>query len=155
MAIGCAVSKAMRAHAAQIDLIDDRLFMGAPELVVALLADAENLDRLALLRERVGAIARQAHDRSVESAAKPALAGADHEQVRLARAAAGKQRRRLRALRDPAGEIGEHQLDFLGVGTRRLDRALRAAQLRHGDHLHGLGDLLRRLDGGDPVSQVL
>jgi hypothetical protein len=42
-------------------------------------------------------------------------------------------------------EIGQHRLHALGIGTRRLGLRLRAAQLGSRDHLHGLGDLLRRL----------
>ena len=41
------------------------------------------------------------------------------------------------------------------IGARRLGRRLGAPELGRRDHLHGLGDLLRRLDGGDAVSQVL
>ena len=72
--------------------------MGAAKLVVALLADAEDLDRLALGRERVGALAREADDRGVEAAAQAALAGADDQQMRLVGAVAAEQRRRLRSL---------------------------------------------------------
>jgi hypothetical protein len=37
----------------------------------------------------------------------------------------------------------------------RLRPPLRTPQLRRGDHLHRLGDLLRRLDRGDPVFQII
>ena len=43
----------------------------------------------------------------------------------------------------------------LGIGARGLGRRLRAAQLGGRDHLHGLGDLLRRLGGGDADAHVL
>ena len=42
------------------------------------------------------------------------------------------------------------EVKFFCVG-----RKLGAAKLRRGHHLHGLGDLLRRLHGGDAVAQVL
>jgi hypothetical protein len=35
-----------------------------------------------------------------------------------------------------------------------LNALLRAPQLRRGDHLHRLGDLLRRLDGPHPSSDI-
>ena len=56
---------------------------------------------------------------------------------------------------DRRGDIAQHLVHALGIGPRRLRRGLRAAQLRGRDHLHGLGDLLRRLGGGDAVAQVL
>ena len=71
------------------------------------------------------------------------LAGADH------------QRRAAVAALERGGEIGEHRLHARGVGPRRLGRRLRAPELRRGHHLHGLGDLLRRLDRGDAVAQLL
>ena len=76
------------------------------------------------------------------------------KQMNLVRSAAGEQARAL-AVGRGAGEIGQHRLDLLGVRPRRFDRALRPPQLRNRDHLHSLGDLLRRFDGGDPVSEVL
>ena len=54
-----------------------------------------------------------------------------------------------------AGEVREHGLDLIGEGPRGFGGDLGAAQLRRRDHLHRLGDLLRRFDGGDPVSEVL
>ena len=50
--------------------------MRAAQLVIALLADAENLDRLALGLQRVRLLTREPHDRRVEGAAQPALAAA-------------------------------------------------------------------------------
>ena len=49
----------------------------AAQLLVALAADAEELDLLALGHERVGALAREPHDRRIERAAQAALGGAD------------------------------------------------------------------------------
>ena len=67
--------------------------MRAAQLIVALLADAKDFDRLALRGERIGPLARQAHDGGVESAAQPALAGADEEKMRLVATAADEQPR--------------------------------------------------------------
>jgi Zn-dependent M28 family amino/carboxypeptidase len=63
---------------AQLDVLDDLLLEGAAQLLVALAADAEELDLFALVHQRQRALARQPHDRRVEGAAQAALAGADH-----------------------------------------------------------------------------
>jgi hypothetical protein len=39
----------------------------------------------------------------------------------------------------------------IGTGSHRL--VLRAPELGRGHHLHGLGDLLRRLDAADPEAE--
>ena len=127
----------------------------AAQDVVALLADADDLDRLALRRcSAVGVVARKARDRGVERAAEAALGGADDEQVASVGAGAGEQRAALRRRDDARARLAEHRRHALGVGPRGLGRHLGAAQLRRRDHLHGLGDLLRRLHGGDAVAQV-
>jgi hypothetical protein len=43
----------------------------------------------------------------------------------------------------------------LRIGPGGLGRLQRTPKLRRGDQFHRLGDLLRRLDGGDPVFQIL
>ena len=48
-----------------------------------------------------------------------------------------------------ASETLDKLLEAQGVGTRRDRRFLRTAQLGGGDHLHRLGDLLRRLHRAD------
>ena len=55
------------------------------------------------------------------------------------------------------GGNGKDQVHLLVVATgeRGLGGHLRPAQLGRGDHLHRLGDLLGRLDRGDPVLEVL
>ena len=68
---------------------------------------------------------------------------------------AGQEPRALRPDRDAAREVGEQGRHALGEGARGLGRHLGAAQLGGRDHLHGLGDLLRRLHGGDAVAKVL
>jgi len=42
-----------------------------------------------------------------------------------------------------------------GVRARREHPLLSAAQLRPGNHLHGLGDLLRVLDAADPAPESI
>ena len=46
-------------------------------------------------------------------------------------------------------QVADHRPDSLGVRPRRGHALLRAAQLRRGDHLHRLRDLLRALDARD------
>src|SRR4051812_2047885 len=143
------------AHAAQVDEVDDALAEQAAQDVETLLADADDLDVLALSDEAVRVIAGKARDRGVEGAAQAPLRRADDEKVPAVLARAGEEARRFRPRRDAAGEIAEHLGHALRIGPRRLGRALGPAQLRRRDHLHGLGDLLRRLHRGDAVAQVL
>src|SRR5262249_59839131 len=82
------------AHAAQLDVLDDLLLELAPQLLVALTADAVEFDLLARGRERVGFFARKAHDRRIERAAQTALRGADHEQMHAVATGAPQQPRR-------------------------------------------------------------
>ena len=135
-------------------MLDDLLLVVAAELLVALAADAEELDRLAVGDQRIGLLARKSHDRRVERPAQAALGGADEQQVHLVIAGAAQQRGRGVEPGDRGGDIAEHLVHALGIGPRRLRRDLRAPQLRGRDHLHRLGDLLRRLGGGDAHAHV-
>ena len=104
--------------------------------------------------ELADVVARKAGDLAVEAAAQAALGRADDQQMRVVLAGAGHQRRRVAAAADGIGDVGQHRAHPLRIGTRRLGSFLRTAQLRRGDHLHRLGDLLRRLDRGDTVAEV-
>ncbi len=69
-------------------------------------------------------------------------------------AGAGHQRRsnvRLDRIRD-VGKNGAHALRIRPGGLRSF---LGAPKLRRGDHFHRLGNLLRRLYGGNAVFQIL
>ena len=90
----------------------------------------------------------------IERAAQAAFAGADQQQMHLILAGAGQQRRRAGRTGRGGRDVGDHRVHFFGVGPRRFGGGLRAAQLRGRDHLHGLGDLLRRLGGGDADPHV-
>src|SRR5579883_2812662 len=87
------VGKADRAHRAQLDHLDDL----PPELpaqhVIALLADAQELDRFALAGKRVGRVARKSCDRRVEGAAEAALCRADGQEVSVIAPSPPEQRR--------------------------------------------------------------
>ena len=139
---------------AQIDALDDQRGEVAAQDVVALLADADDLDRLAGGEKLADMVARKPRDLAVEAAAQAALRRADDEQMHVVLAGSGHQGRRIAAAAHRFGDVGQHGAHALRIGTRGLGGLLRATQLRRGDHLHRLGDLLRRLDRGDPVAEV-
>ena len=61
---------------------------------------------------------------------------------------------RVLRLIDARGDAREHAPRLVRERPRRHDALLRAAQLRRGDHLHRLRDLLRRLDGANAPAHV-
>src|SRR3546814_18237419 len=67
--------------------------MVATQLVAALLADAENLHRLAGGGQFLDLAAGELDDRRVEGAAQAALGGGDHQQMHLVLAGADQQTR--------------------------------------------------------------
>ena len=137
-------------RAAEIgDGLDDVAGEVAAQLVAALAADRQDLDRLALGQQRTDGAARLAHDRAVEAAAQAAVGGGDDQQMDLVGAGAGQQPGPGAALE--AGAQRRHDVVHgLGIGAGRHGLLLGAPQLGRGHHLHGLGDLLRRLDASDP-----
>jgi hypothetical protein len=60
----------------------------------------------------------------------------------------------MRGRIDAAGETVQHALHPLGEGAGPDDAILSAAQLRCRDHLHGLGDLLRRFHRANAPPEV-
>jgi hypothetical protein len=70
-------------------------------------------------------------------------------------AGTGQQHRRAGRTCRRRRNVGNHRIHLLGIGPRRFGRALGAAQFGRRNHLHGLGDLLRRLGGGDAIAEVL
>ena len=96
----------------------------------------------------------------VEGAAQALVARDDQDQG-LARtglaavvAARRRQQRVLHLARRHGGEMLRHLAQFQGVRARREDLVLRATQLRRGDHLHRLGDLLRVLHRPDAPAKI-
>ena len=57
--------------------------------------------------------------------------------------------RRVGGTVDALTEIAEHPAHFMGVRPRSQNAILRTLELRGRDHFHGLGNLLRILEGGD------
>ena len=97
------IDEAELTHRTQFEMTDDLLVEVTAQLLVALAADAEELDRLALVHQRQCALARETDDRGIESAGQAALAGADQQQVNLILAGADEQRR-AGACRRSAGD---------------------------------------------------
>ena len=91
----------------------------------------------------------------VESTAQTAFSSTYDKQMHLVVSGSRHQLWRICATRYGSGNICQNLTHPLGIGARSFGRILRTPKLRRGDHLHRLGDLLRRLDGGDPVSQIL
>ncbi len=85
---------------AQVDAVDDQRGVVAAQDVVALLADADDLDRLAVGQQLADVVAREAGDLRVEAAAQAALGRADDQQMHVVLAGAGHQRRRFAAAAD-------------------------------------------------------
>ena len=81
---------------------------------------------------------------------KAALRRRDDDEVNLILASAREQLGAALADCNLGGQTRHHRFEPLGIGTSGNRRFLRAAQLRGGDHLHRLGDLLRRFDAADP-----
>jgi hypothetical protein len=73
----------------------------------------------------------------------------------LVLAGAGQQRRRAGRTRGSHSDISDDRFHLGSVRPRRFGGGLRTAQLRGRDHLHRLGDLLRRLGRGDADPHVL
>ena len=69
-------------------------------------------------------------------------------------AGADEQPRGGAEVADRGGDIAEHLFHAFGERTRGFGRSLRTAQLGGRDHLHGLGDFLRRLGRGDAHAHV-
>ncbi len=149
-----ALREAELADAPQLDHLDDAGGKIALQLVEALLADAEEFHLLAVGDQAPRVVAGQAHDGGVEGAAQAALGGADHEQMNVVAPGSHHQRRAALASLERRRQIGQHPFHALGIGAGGFGGALRAPELRRRHHLHGLGDLLRRLHGCDAVAQV-
>src|SRR5262249_44919452 len=126
-------------------MFHDLLFELPPELLIAFAADTEKLHLFALVHLRKRMFARQANDGRVEWTAKAALTGADQQEMYLIPPRASEERRRAGGTRCRGGNVGDHGFHLVGIWPRCLSRALRAAQLGSSHHLHGFGDLLRRL----------
>src|SRR5262245_10113133 len=119
-------------------------------IVESLAADQHQLHlAILMLAEESLALAQEVR---VEAAAEAAIAG-EHHEVDATLLAPSQEWMRL--LGEPGDDGREHLRELRSVGPRLLGGLLRAAQARSGDHLHGLGDLLRRADRADPLAEVL
>ena len=149
------IDKADALDAHEIDRVDDAVGVAALQLVAALAADAEDLHRLAVAQQRLDRLPRKAHDIGVEAAAQPAIRRRHDHQMILLAAGADQQFRRAGIVLLAARKARDHRTHLFRIGTRGFRCLLRPAQLGGRHHLHGLGDLARRLDARDPVAEGL
>ena len=131
-----------------------RHFESAPRVVVASAAANEAEHDLApgvLGDERRGRL----DDVGVEAPAQPAV-GRDHDEERASTSSRDLSfvQQRMRRRVDAGGQAVEHPLHLRCVRPRLLNPLLRAAELRRGDHLHRLRDLLRRFHRANAAPDV-
>jgi hypothetical protein len=92
-------------------------------------------------------------DVGIEAAAQTAVRRDDNQQ-RTPGTLRRKTKQRMRILIDARDQTVQHLQHPLGERARRNHPILRAFQPGRGDHLHRLGDLLRRLDRADPAPEI-
>ena len=136
-------------------VVDDVVLERTAKHVVALAADGQDLDRLALCNQLQCMLACQTDDRGVEAPRQTTLAGRNDQEMNLILACPGQEKRCFGIAGIGSREAGQYLGHTLRIRTGSLGRLLCTAQFRSGDHFHRPGDLLRRLDGGDPVFQIL
>src|ERR1700730_9402396 len=101
------IAEAERADRAQVDHFDDLASELPAQDVMAFLADANDLNRLALPHERQRRLTRETRDRGVKSAAKAAFGGTDDQEMDAV-AAAPEQCRNLAPRRNRSSEISQN-----------------------------------------------
>jgi hypothetical protein len=98
-------------------------------------------------------LAGRLDDVRIETSAQPSIGG-DHDEQRAPVRRRRHAQQRVGVLIDPRDEPIKDLQHALRERPGRDDALLRASQARRRDHLHRLGDLLRRLDGADPPAEV-
>ena len=117
------------------------------------LADRHGLHLGAGRLELAHLVGDHAQHVGVQTAAQT-LVGRDDDQAHLTRATVLHHERMLvlgRRLR----QVGRDDADLVRIRTSRTHAILRLAHLGRGDHLHGLGDLLRVLEALDLAANFL
>src|SRR5262245_49438048 len=130
--------------------ISARIAVAPPKVLRSLASDENEPDLSGPGRQELLGAAQEIR---VVAATEAAIARHDHEEGAVLRPRRGQERMRVRL--DAAHEMLHHDLELVRIGTSRHGGLLSASQLRRRDHLHGLGDLLRILDGGDPLPDRL
>ena len=148
---GPRVGKGKLPYLAQGDVFDNQVGQIPAQAFLAFAADAIQLDRLVPIPQFDHPPPYGANDITVKGTAQAAFRRYHHQQMHIVLAAAdhhgggGIQARQI-------GRDGrDHPLHAFSIRARLFRGILGPAQLSRGHHLHGLGDLLRRGDGGDPV----
>src|SRR5690554_5380685 len=96
------------AHASKVDPVDDQVAVLPAQDVVAFAANAEDLDRLALLLQALDVLPRKAGDIRVEATAEAALGRHHHQQMSLVAARADEERGKPLSSRDAPIEVGQN-----------------------------------------------
>ena len=125
--------------------------VAALEVFDALLADEDHVALDALRLELGEAGLGLLDHEGVVTAAETAIAG-DDDEGDLVDLALGEEGKVEGLAGDAADEAAEDGLQGLGEGTGSEDGVLGTTDLGGGDELHGHGDLLGVLDGGDAVA---
>ena len=137
----------------EVDELEAHVEAAPREEVAALAADQPQRD--AGPRTAADDAAGLLDDVGVEPPAQPLVRRHHHEQGGAGRGvgpAPGEEG--VRAGVDVGGEAAEHALHLDRERPGAEDAVLRPAEPRGGDRLHGLGDLLGRLDGADASAEV-
>jgi hypothetical protein len=125
----------------------------APAEEVASLAADQAKGNLVLLSLFDDELTGGFDDVRVEAAAQSTV-GRDDDEERSRTGRCRDAQQRMCLLLDTRDETVQHFQHALRERPCRDDAFLRAPQTRRRDHLHRLGDLLRRLDGADPAAEV-
>ena len=100
-----------------------------------------------------GAIMKRARNLLAADAAEAAFGGHDDEQMHIVFPGPDQQAGGVLLIGAPV-QVGEQAIHAFRKRTRGRRRLLGPAQFGGGHHLHGLGDLARRLDRGDTIAEV-
>ena len=139
----------------EFDGIDDQRAILPPQLVAAFAADAQDQNLFAVLLQRFDLLFGEPDDIGVEAAAQTAIGGCHDQQMRFVLAGAAEQLGRAGIVFQAARQAGDHRTHLFAIGTRRIHRLMRAAQLGSRHHLLGFCDLARRLDRSDAIAERL
>ena len=131
-----------------LEAVDIGIAQLAAKRVGRLAPDHQQLDRLALAAKAHDLVAGLAGDGTVKAATQAAISGHYHQKMGVVLAVTD-QKLRCGCRVCLAGKRIDDLLHAVGVGTPLFGGVLSTAQLCRRDHLHGRGDLLRRLHAVD------
>ena len=142
---GAGKGKVHAAHAVAVGEGD--LLPGAADGVASFASHTGELHVHALRPFFGGQLESGIDDVGIEAAAQAAIRSHEDNGAALFLLMLGEQR--MCAVFHLARQFRQHLTVLARIGTEALDASLRAAQLRRGHHVHGLGDLLGLADPHD------